>query len=114
MPNWSDYEPYLRGDMLPLNKKIAVTIERVAIETTHPKGLPVETPVLYFKGKKKGLPLSTTNARAMRLLFGDDMNKAVGQKIVIRREPKRVAGNERNPIYIYAADEKAGEGEVSE
>jgi hypothetical protein len=114
MPNWSDFEPYLRGDMLPPNKKITVTIERVAIEETHPKGgAPVKTPVLYFKGKTKGLPLSTINTRTMRLLFGDDMNKAVGQKIIIRCEPKRIAGVERTPIYVYPAEGK-GEGEVTE
>ncbi len=105
MPNWSDYEPYLRGDMLPLDKSITVTIDRVTIEKTHPKagGAAVDTPVVYFKGKKKGLPLSLINTRTLRNLFGDDMNDCVGQKIIIRAEQKKVAGQVRTPIYIYPA-----------
>ena len=114
MANWSDFEPYLRGDMLPLSKSITVTIERVQIEQTHPKanGPAVPTPVLYFKGKTKGMPLSTTNIRTLRALFGDNADNAIGKAIRIRAEKKQVAGRSTTPIYISAADEKAGDGEV--
>lgn len=115
MPNWSDFEPYLRGDMLPLDRDIAVTIERITIEKTHPKagGQAVDTPVIYFKGKKKGLPLSLTNIRVLRSLFGDDQTACYGQKVIIRAEQKQVAGKIRTPVYIYPAKANAGEGELT-
>jgi len=114
MPNWSDFEPYLRGDMLPLERAITVTIDRVQIEQTHPKanGPAVPTPVMYFKGKTKGLPLSTINIRTLRALFGDNIDNAAGKPICIRAEKKQVAGRSTTPIYISAAEAKAGEGEV--
>lgn len=113
MPNWSDFEPYLRGDMLPLDKLIRVTIERAAIEKTHPKanGPAVDTPVLYFKGKKKGMPLSKINIRVLRMLFGDDFDKCVGQTIYIRAERRDVAQRTLTPIYIYPVPATAGSEE---
>lgn len=112
MPNWSDFEPYLRGDMLPLNKLIRVTIERVAIEKTHPQpnGPAVDTPILYFKGKKKGLPLKLRDTRKLRELFGDDFQACVGQQILIRAEKKRVGAEDRTPVYIYPAPAKDAAG----
>lgn len=116
MPNWSDFEKYLRGDMLPLNKSITVTIERVTIEKTHPQpnGPAVSTPILYFKGKRLGMPLKTKDTRALRTMFGDDTEACVGKQIVIRAEKKKVGGEERTPIYIYPASKHTAAGELTE
>ena len=117
MPSWSDFESYLRGDMLPLDKSIPVTIERVTIEKCHPKaGSPaVDTPILYFKGKKRGLPLSKINIHTLRTLFGDDMEACVGQKIIIRSERRTVAQRSLTPVYVYPVPATAptGDGEVT-
>lgn len=117
MTSWTDYEPYLKGDMLPLDKMITVTIARVTIEKCHPKAgsAAVDTPVLYFVGKKKGLPLSKTNIRVLRGLFGDEMEACVGQKIAIRAEQRSVAGRTLTPIYLHPAPATAptGDGEVT-
>lgn len=116
MTSWTDYEPYLRGDMLPLDKMISVTIERVTVEKCHPKagGAAVDTPILYFKGKKRGLPLSTVNIRKLRTMFGDEMEACIGKKIFIRAEQKSVAGRTLTPIYLHPVptNTPTGDGEV--
>jgi len=42
-----------------------------------------ERPVLYFKGKEKGLVLNRTNAEAITKLYGDEMNDWNGEEIVM-------------------------------
>lgn len=40
-------------------------------------------PVVYFKGKEKGLVLNKTNANNIATLFGDDMDDWSGKEIVL-------------------------------
>lgn len=40
-------------------------------------------PVLYFKGKEKGLVLNKTNANNIATVYGDDMDDWTGNEIVL-------------------------------
>jgi hypothetical protein len=42
-----------------------------------------EKPVMYFKGKKKGLVLNVTNARMIESYFGEEMDDWTGKEIEI-------------------------------
>ena len=59
---------------------IAVTIEHVEVETMPDKKT---KPVLYFRGKDKGLVLNKTNATVIAYDLGEDLSRWVGEKIDI-------------------------------
>lgn len=40
-------------------------------------------PVLYFKGKEKGLVLNKTNANTIESVYGDEMDDWIGAEIVL-------------------------------
>jgi hypothetical protein len=99
--NWSQFEKYLKPAHLA-GRRAVVTIADVKVETLHPRpGVKEPAPVLYFKGREKGLILSATNRRALAGLFGDDSNNAIGKQIELEATPVVVAGKERTPIRIY-------------
>jgi hypothetical protein len=63
-------------------KEVPVTVEQVDIADL-PDGK--KRPVLYFKGKSKGLILNRTNSNAIEhdCGYGDDMDNWVGKKLVL-------------------------------
>ncbi len=103
---WSDFSKYLKAEHLA-GKRVTVTIDRVALEETHPRpGQAVSVPVLYFAGKAKGLILTPTNQRALQALFGNDVTACAGKPIALEAVPVRVGGNDRTPIRIFPANGK--------
>jgi hypothetical protein len=61
-----------------------VTIDRVeAGELTGQGGRRARKPIVYFRGKKKGLALNKTNAKVIAALFGADTKNWIGKLIAI-------------------------------
>lgn len=99
--NWSDFEKYLKPVHLGGKARI-VTIARIAIEETHPRpGVTEDSPVGYLAEYKQGLILSPTNRTTLIELFGDDVEACIGQKVVIKVVPLKVAGKEKTPVRIF-------------
>jgi hypothetical protein len=100
---FSDFERRLKAAHLG-GQGATVKIERIETEETHPKpGKTEKALVVYFEGKSRGLILSATNCRTLAELFGDDVQRCVGQTVSIRAVPVRVAGETKHPIRIFAA-----------
>ncbi len=102
---WSDYSKYLKGPHLD-GRRVVVTIAAITFEKVHVKGKTCTCPIAYFEGKKAGLPLSLTNQTTLCRLFGNNIKKAVGQRIAIQVVPMQVGGEERDPIRIFPAPPK--------
>lgn len=105
---WSDYARYLLPEHLE-HKPITATIKAIVAEEMYsPKDKrKVVKPVLYMEGRKIGLPLSDVNQRVLCRLFGNDVSKAIGQRIILRPTKRSVGGVEKEPIYIEAAPAEA-------
>ncbi len=99
---WSDFEKYLKGEHLQ-GKKLTVTIAKITMEEMHANGHAEEKPVAYFREGRKGLILSPTNMRALRALFGDDVESAIGKRVQLEAVAMRVAGRDTLPIRINPA-----------
>jgi len=100
---WSDFDRYLKGDHLQ-GKTFTLTIARVEVEETHPRPTMTQlSPVLYFRETSKGLICSPTNQDKLTKIFGDDIAACIGQRVTLKAEPRRVAGRDTLPIYIYPA-----------
>ena len=64
---------YLRAADLD-GRKVRLRMSHVEMEDVAGTGPDSTKPVLYFKGKKKGLVLNVTNARTIASTYGDDMD----------------------------------------
>ena len=63
------------------DQEATVSIKDVAIEEV---GRDKDRkPVLYFKGKEKGLILNRTNANTIEAVFGDEMDDWIGAEIIL-------------------------------
>ena len=103
---WSDFEHYLKGEHLN-GRKVIATIAEIVIEETHAQaGRTEEKPVAYFRESKKGLILSPTNMRALRAMFGDDVNACIGKRVQLEAVPLRVAGRDTLPVRINPASQQ--------
>lgn len=101
-PKWSDFAKYLTGPHLD-GKAIVVTISAVVGEEIYSKQSKQKRicPVLYFEGKKIGLPLSDVNQVALCRMFGNNMKNAVGKRVKLKAVAMRVGGEEKLPIRIF-------------
>lgn len=100
MPNWSDYERYLKPIHLK-GQPVTLTIVKAVEEETHPqKGKTVMSPVLYFRELPFGLILSPTNRQTLIALYGDRVADCVGKPITVQAVAMKVAGNDKQPIRI--------------
>ena len=61
------------------NQNIRVTIARVDIEKIGDD----TKPVLYFKGKTKGLVCNKTNSKAIAAVYGDEMDDWAGSELIL-------------------------------
>jgi hypothetical protein len=101
---WSDFEKHLKASHLG-GRRVTVKIARIVIEETHPRpGKTEKAPVAYFEGKEKGLILSPTNCRKLAKLFGEDVDQAIGQTVVLEAVPVSVGRDTKHPIRIFAAE----------
>lgn len=69
---------YLKADDLQ-GRDVRVTMGNVELEKL---GTDMK-PVLYFKGKEKGLCLNKTNSNTIADAYGDDTNDWFGQEIIM-------------------------------
>ena len=61
------------------NQNARVTIARVELEKIGDDS----KPVLYFKGKTKGLVCNKTNAKNIAAVYGDEMEDWVGSELIL-------------------------------
>ena len=94
---------FLRNDDLQ-NRRVKLTIESVAMEQVGKD----DKPVVYFRGKDRGLVLNKTNAAMIEEITGkDEMDDWAGTEIVL--DPARVdfQGKRVPAIRVdYATDGK--------
>lgn len=65
-------------------KDVTVTIAKVVAGTLVGQGgRKAKKPILYFDGKEKGLALNSTNAKIIAALFGNFVEKWIGQSITL-------------------------------
>lgn len=74
---------YLKADDLQ-GRAITLTIDRVEMESVGQGRNKEEKPVVYFKGKEKGLVLNKTNAKTIANLYGGETDEWEGKAITIR------------------------------
>lgn len=68
---------YLKATDLNGNR-VRVTIDRVVFEDIGQGEDKDRKPVLYFKGKEKGVVMNKTNATNIALMYGDEMDDWTG------------------------------------
>lgn len=98
---------YLRAQDLQ-GKSIAVTIERVAVEDC---GEGEEKPVVYFKGKTKGLVLNKTNANRISAMLGDETDDWAGHEITLLSTEAEFRGRSVPAIRVSMVEAPARQPE---
>ena len=84
-----------------LHKRLAVVIDEVRIEEVGQGADKEEKPVLYFKGKDKGLVLNQTNwARIADYLRSDESDDWRGQSVIIGTERVDFQGKRVDAIRV--------------
>jgi|SRR5215468_584089 len=69
---------YLRAADLN-GQDVTVVVDKITVEDIGDD----TKPVVYFRGKKKGLVLNKTNASNIAIAYGDDTEDWVGQEIIL-------------------------------
>jgi len=69
---------YLRAADLN-DRNVTVVMDKIVVEDI---GDDVK-PVVYFRGKKKGLVLNKTNANNISVAYGDETDDWIGQEIIL-------------------------------
>ena len=103
---WSDYLPYLKGDMLQ-GKSYTLTIQALRNVTMYPQGHKTEQPVLYFSETGKGLVLNQTLIGKLGELFGDEIGNCIGKKVVLWAETRNIGGRVVEVINLRATDKES-------
>lgn len=82
-------------------KDVTVEIEKVvAGELTSTGGRKTKKPVVYFKDKAKGLALNATNAKTIASLYGNYVEKWVGQRVTLFPTTTQMGGETVECIRI--------------
>lgn len=63
-------------------------------------------PVLYFKGKQKGLALNKTNSKTIADVYGDEMDDWAGQEIILFPVMTDFQGKQVEAIRVRAPQPK--------
>jgi hypothetical protein len=93
---------FLRGADLG-GKSALVVIERVEMDSFYDseRRENVQKPVLFFKGKNKGVVLSKTLAYGIADIVGsEDTDTWVGKTIILYSEHKLVYGNQKDVLCV--------------
>lgn len=72
---------YLKAQDIPAAQMIPVIIDRIEIDNVGTEEKPEHKPVMFFKGKQKGLVLNKTNAEAISVVYGDETDSWIGRSI---------------------------------
>lgn len=105
MGHWRKFfeEKYLGAWVMDdAGRDLTVEIERIEIEEvfnpdTNKKD---KKPVIYFKGKRKGMVFNKTNCRAVAALYGDNTDEWKGKRITLCAKTVPVGREERRAIRI--------------
>ena len=99
---------YLRACDLQ-DTDIELTMDRVEMEDIGGD----HKPVLYFRGKEKGLVLNKTNGRMIGSLHGEETNDWGGKLIVIYPTRTQFRGEDVDCIRVRGVNKTAGEDNIS-
>jgi hypothetical protein len=82
-------------------RDVVVTISRVvAGELASTGGRKTKKPIVFFEGKEKGFALNSTNAKTIAGLYGNYVEKWVGQQITIYPTTTQMGGETVECIRI--------------
>lgn len=88
--------------------KVLVTIDRVEVEDVGQQGRKESKPVLYFRGKDKGLVLNKTNANKIKAIIGtDETDDWKGHRIGLYATETEFAGEMVDCIRVAAPPKNA-------
>lgn len=80
-------------------QSVRVIMERVEIEDV---GDDTDKPVLYFKGKEKGLIINKTNSNNISALYGDETEDWIGHEIMLYEQMVDFKGRSVPAIRVRA------------
>jgi hypothetical protein len=101
---------YIGAWDLPKGVDVPVVIERVkAGELTAPGGRKTRKPLVFFKGKEKGLALNKTNSKLIAGMYGNDTAKWVGKPIAIYATQTQFGGDTVECIRVRPTPPKRGQ-----
>lgn len=96
---------YLKADDLN-GKSVTVTIQKVELEEIGQGRDKERKPVLYFRGKDKGVVLNKTNANTITKLYGGETDDWVGKAITL--VPREVEFQGEMVLSIRVSLQKPG------
>lgn len=100
---------YIGAWDLPKGIDVPVVIERVkAGELVAPGGRKTRKPVIFFRGKEKGLALNKTNSKLIAGMYGNDTAKWIGQPIAIYATQTQFGGDTVECIRVRPTPPKGG------
>ena len=94
------FKGFIEAEDLPEGQDIKVTITKVRKATRADKGQSgqvLENPIASIKGKDKEWVLNKTNAKAIRRMYGNEMDGWAGKEVVIYRTTCNAFGNAKTP-----------------
>ena len=91
-------------------KEVKVEIDDCRMEDVAGDGSE-EKPVLYFKGKNKGLVMNKTNAGKLEVAFGDDTEHWSGRTIILYPDVTQFQGRTVDCLRVRVPAPKAADGE---
>ena len=111
---WSEYDKWLKGEHLG-TRSYTLTIREIVEIEMHPRqGVVESNPVMYFAETRKGLILSAHNRAVLAEMFGDDVGKCIGKRVMLRAEPMRVGGRDTLPVRIHRMPDVPASGAPAE
>jgi uncharacterized protein (DUF697 family) len=85
-------------------KDVIVTIAKVvAGELASAGGRKAKKPIVYFEGKEKGFALNATNAKTIAALYGNYVEKWIGESITIYPTVTQMGGETVECIRVRTA-----------
>ena len=92
---------YLKSEDIG-DRRVSVTLDRCEMEQMPGDKVEIK-PVLYFRGKEKGLVLNVTNSNTLEIAYGFDTDKWIGQVGVLFTVDVEFSGKRTKGIRIDAA-----------
>ena len=112
----ADYRGYFDHEFLFFldlaGRDVVVEIARIeSREVVASGGRKARRPLVFFKGKRKGLVLNATNGRTIADLYGVDADGWIGKRIVLFPDVTNLQGQQVECIRIRpTVPEAPGEG----
>ena len=104
---------YLKAADLPERSELDLVIDKIQVEEIeNGSGGQEKKPVLYFRGKEKGMVVNKTDGELLISAYGDDTESFTGKLIVLYRTETQFQGKLvpclrlRVPMNVGAPDVK--------